>query len=241
MHRTAGPTIRLFILSLGLALAVALPAMAGYAENHTFSSDELTVRNLIGEIQVTGHGGSAFEVEVTVRGKDASDGIVRVRAEEGSHATLDVVFPSEGRFVYPNLGRGSRTTIRIGDHEDNGWLSNLLGHMFDKNRIEVRSSGTGLEVWADVTIRVPNGATLIVKHGVGQVKAQNVDGDITLATRSGSVDAERIDGRLLVDTGSGHVEIADVNGNLLVDTGSGHVNARNIQAHMSGIRQSNLC
>jgi hypothetical protein len=209
-----------------LALAAG-SARADVAESHKFEARELEVHNLIGEITVEGHAGRAFEVDVRIQGRDASKERVRVEAEQGEPAVLKVVFPSAGSFIYPRLGHGSTTRITQGG-EQGGWLVQLLGAL-GRRGITVRGSGSGLELWADVTVRVPAGGALKVRHGVGQVHAAEVKGRLDLATRSGAVEAAGVDGELRVDTGSGHVELREVQGRVAVDTGSGHVSGDELE------------
>jgi len=219
-RRTALPVLAL----LAAALIVPGIAQAEFTHKESIDATELRLNNLIGEIQVEGHSGSSFEVEVRVQGRDASPERVQVRTDKGSRATLDVVFPlSEGRsYVYPKLGSGSKTSFTF--EKNDSWISSVLGGL-NGRRITVRGSGSGMEVWADVTVRVPSGAKLYVRHGVGQVDALDVSGDLTLDTNSGGISARRIDGNLVADTGSGVVSIEEVRGKLIVDTGSGSVNA----------------
>jgi DUF4097 and DUF4098 domain-containing protein YvlB len=213
------------VLILAVACAaVAVPARAGFDENLSFAADSLVVRNLIGEVRVEGHSGSSFEIQVSVQGKDGTKENIRLEAKEGNNAELNILFPVDRQksYVYPELGRGSSTNFDL--DSDGSWLAKLFG----SGRIRVKGSGSGMEVWADVTVRVPAGADFELKHGAGRAYGKDLDGDIELWVRSGHVEVERVDGKLLVDTGSGHVNVADVNGDLLVDTGSGHVEAENI-------------
>jgi hypothetical protein len=214
------------VATLLLSALLAVPALAGFQETKSFGGSELTVNNLIGEIRVAGHSGSDFEITVNVQGGDASEDRVAIR-QDGDQ--LSVVFPvSESRkYVYPALGRGSRTSFTPNKNE--GWLSQVIGSMSGR-RIEVTGSGSGLEVWADIEIRVPTGSSLTVNHGVGEVFAEGTDGDIELSTHSGAITANELSGRIVLDTGSGHVEAADIDGRLVIDTGSGHVEARRITA-----------
>jgi hypothetical protein len=213
----------LLVLVLVLLGAGLYPAWAEFQERRSFGADTLTVRNLIGEIQVRGHGGSSFEVRVNVKGSDASPERVRVESEDGSRGELAVVFPldEERKYVYPKLGQGSRSTFSMSDDGDS-WLSKLMGEML-KRRITVSGSGSGMEVWADVEVLVPAGRTLVVKHGVGEIGAESVDGDLTLDTNAGSVTVRSIGGKLVVDTGSGRVSGEDLSGEATIDTGSGGV------------------
>ena len=76
-----------------LALAAGLPALAGFDQERSFQTDSLTVHNMIGEIRVSGHGGSGFDVLVHVRGDDASEELIRIEVDEGSSPELAVLFP----------------------------------------------------------------------------------------------------------------------------------------------------
>jgi hypothetical protein len=206
-----------------LLLALAVPALAAFDEQHRFDGSELTVRNLIGEIRISGHEGSGFDVRVHVRGKDASPGLLLIDAETGAQPQLIVTFPidKERQYVYPALGPNSKTsfTARKGD---SSWLSALL-HSVSQRKITVRGSGSGVAVWADLEILVPAGGTLVLDHGVGNVFAEGVSADLRLNSRAGSIEATGIRGDLLADTGSGSMTIRDVEGALYADTGSGQV------------------
>jgi len=208
MFRAAAVAVCALIALSGTAVE------AGFEETKTFSGGQLTVRNLIGEIEVVGHSGSQFEVQVKVQGSDATAKSVQL---ESTGSELEVRFPlSESRhYVYPRLGKGETRFNTDGD----SWLGSLLGG----RDVRVSGSGSGLEIWADITIRVPAGAELEVDHGVGEIQARNLDGAVVLGTHSGAVEVDGASGELIVDTGSGHVTVRNVEGDVNVDTGSGHV------------------
>jgi len=221
---------REFAWRAGLTAAVVLTLLTGPAwgrtiEKRSFEGDTVEVQNLIGAIRVEGHGGSGFAVEIDIQGQDSTDVPVRIDSD-GSSLTL--VFPRAERYVYPELGAGSRSSFSMNDGDSGGWLSRVLDEALRRGRIEVAGSGTGLEVWADLTIKVPQGGRLAVRHGVGHVSAEDVDGELDLAVRSGHVDAGGVRGALSVDTGSGHVNVGHVSGDVLIDTGSGHVEVRGV-------------
>ena len=207
----------ILLKTLASAAAVALlafPAAAGLEQTRSFDSDRLTVRNLIGKVTVEGHGGSGFEVTVNVQGRDAKDGAIRLE-QEGDE--LNIVFPESQRdYVYPALGSGDSSISVNGS----SWLLKLLGG----GRINVKGSGKGLELWADVIVRVPSGGRLEIKHGIGELVAIDVDGDLELSTRTGDVVAESVGGNLSIATGSGDVKVTRVDGRRInVATGSGDV------------------
>ena len=219
VSRSSRRIARWLTLAVAVALVSALPAAA---ESFTFSSDRLMIGNLIGQITVEGHSGRDFEVDVEVRGRDATPDAIRFEQREGTSAQLALVFPDERRFVYPEW-RG-RTSIdrRHWDRRQASGFAELWKMIFGRD-ITVRGSGSGMELWADVTVRVPSGAELEVFHGVGDILAADVSGDLTLDSYSGKIEASDIRGSLEADTGSGSVDVERVDGDLTVDTGSGGV------------------
>ena len=61
-------------------------------------------------------------------------------------------------------------------------------------------SGSGMELWADVTVRVPSGGKIAIEHAIGGIEANGVDGQLELSTRSGNVGIEKIEPSELADT-----------------------------------------
>jgi len=216
-RRTTLLTVLAVFAVLAVTAGSALQA-AGIELNESFSTDRLTVRNLIGEIHIEGHGGSTFEVVVSVAGRDADQGMIRTKVTGDQ---LDILFPAaQGDYVYPRLGR-SNSDFNM---KSGGNLADLLYGDGGANRIKVRGSGTGLELWADVTVRVPSGGRLEIVHGVGEMFAENVDGDLELATRSGDVTADRTRGELSIATGSGNVGLNQIDSEQVeIATGSGDI------------------
>jgi hypothetical protein len=204
-------------------LAVPLAATE-LDESFTFESRSLSLGNLIGEIEVEGHSGDAFEVDVRVRGRDATRDALRFETRRGTNGRLSIRFPVDEhrRFVYPELGRRGSVSLQRPEDDRDGLLAEILA-AFSRDRIRVSASGPGVELWADVTVRVPTGASLEVDHGVGKVRLRRVEGSLDVEISSGSVEGEDVTGELAVDTGSGSVELARVRGRLAVDTGSGRV------------------
>jgi hypothetical protein len=199
----------------GLLLALlALPVQAATEQTVSFDVDRLTVRNVIGEIRVEDGRGSGFEVVVTTGGRDSREGAIRLEKQDDM---LEIGFPQDqSEFVYPPLGDGSTS---LGSRDGN-WLSGLIG----SGKVRVRGSGAGMELWADVVVRVPRGATLQVEHAVGRIAAEGVDANLELATRSGDVALYDTRGELQVATGSGDIEAVRVSGTeVSIATGSGNV------------------
>ena len=185
--------------------------------------------NLAGRLRVEGGGGTDVVVEVTRGGADAS----KLRIERGPHReweTLRVVYPTD-RVVYPRLGgAGSRTDLRVdehgffGDSEESG-----RGLHLARERVQIRSSGPGLEAWADLRVSVPRGKRVAVHLAVGEALVSNVDGDLFVDVHAASITAEHTRGKLKLDTGSGSVRVTDADGDVNLDTGSGGVTIANVR------------
>jgi len=84
---------------------------------------------------------------------------------------------------------------------------------------------------ADIIVSVPEGKSVNVYLGVGDITASNVKGNLRLDTSSGRVDASGTKGDLTIDTGSGDVKVTGASGSTVsIDTGSGEVNGTDIKA-----------
>jgi len=211
--------LRTMGLPLVAAVAVALPL--GAQEVHRVSGAQVAVYNLAGQTHVVRGSGADVVVRVARGGGDAA----RLEIETGTvdgRAALIVRYPDE-QIVYPELGRGSRTTIRVRSD------GTFWGESRGGDEVEIRGTGRGLEAWADLTIEVPAGKDVAVNVAVGQMDATGVQADLQLHTGSGSVGATDVSGSLSVDTGSGSVTVSAIRGDLRVDTGSGSVTARDVQ------------
>lgn len=203
----------------GLALLVASPILA-QSQSYQLSGNDLAVWNLAGTITVEAGSGTATTVTVDRRGPDAA----QLRVEGGrldGRETLRVVYPDD-RIILDDF-RG-RTEMRVASDGTFGRYATGRG-----DRVQIRGSGSGLEAWADVTVRVPAGRTLAVFIGVGAIEADGVQGNLLLDTASGAVDVTNVRGELEVDTGSGAVTINGADGPVLVDTGSGGVRLTDVR------------
>ena len=204
-----------------VAAAIALAATRGTtvqepAQEYRISGNHVAVYNLAGTVSVVPGTGSDVVVTVSPRGQDAE----RLNVESGtirSRQTLRVRYPSD-RIVYGELSGNSRTQVRVRDDGTFGHGSFLRG-----DRVQIRSSGSGLEAWADLTVAVPPGQRFSLYLGAGATDVRDVEGDLVLDIQAGSVESAGTSGSLSIDTGSGSVRIAGANGDLEVDTGSGSV------------------
>lgn len=209
-----------------LALAfLALPAVALAAPvdgRLSLSGEKVHVYSLAGEVRIGATTGTSVTIEPTTGGRDRAQ--IDVQTIAGKEPAL--VFKTPGKTVIyrPDGMRGSyRTTMEVGSDGrfGDGWGKNGLG--LGRQKIEIRSSGSGTEAWTDLVIGVPKGQAVVVHLGVGGVAVANVDGDLRVDCAAGGVEAEGTRGHLSIDTGSGGVEVKNAMGMVDIDTGSGGV------------------
>ena len=199
-------------------VALFTPTVAhAQVERFTLDGPEVAIYNLVGVLRVEGGSGDRVSVEVTRGGRDAA----RLTIENGSvrgRPTLRVRYP-EDRIVYPRLGYNSRSSFSVGD--DGTFGDEQRDDWRRGRRVEVRSSGDGMEAYADIRVSVPKGKVVRLRHGVGEATIDDVDGRLDVSVSASRVRASRVRGSLRLDTGSGGVEVSDMTGDLDLDTGSG--------------------
>lgn len=211
--------------ALALLAALAAPAASAATRTYTLAGDDVAIWNPAGEVRVEGSTGSQVEVVVTLAGRDAGE--LEVSTEPvGGRSALRVLY-SGNRIVYPALGRWSSTSTSI--RRDGTWGGHKGGLSFMDRRITVKGSGSGIEAWSDLVVRVPRGRKVSVYTLAGAGEILRVDGDLRFDGGSGSVRAEGCRDALTVDVGSGGVQVDDFSGELIVDTGSGSIRASDIR------------
>lgn len=228
--------------------AIVLPALAfpqslaAQAEQRSIRGTQVSIYNLAGQVRAMAGTGDAVTVEITRRGADRD----KLRIETGtvrSRETLRIVYPAD-RIVYPELRNRTRISLRVredGTFSDEGWTRD------SRDEVEIRDSGSGLEAFADLVVRVPRGQKIDLYLGVGRVEVANVEGDILVDVGAAEVDIAGTKGNLTLDTGSGRVAVRDATGSLNIDTGSGGVtidrvkgDVLNIDSGSGGIQASDV-
>lgn len=208
MKRTAATSL----WALGMTALCVYPASS--QEVHRLTGAEVAIHNLAGKARVVSGSGSDVVVRLTRGGSDGS--ALRVETGPvGGIPTLRVVYP-EGDVVYPALGRGSRTSVRVRS-------DGTIAGGGRESSVEIRGSGRGTEAWADLVVEVPSGKRVTLHVAAGDVDAGGVAADLGLRTGSGEVTVTDVRGEVDVDTGSGSVAASAIRGALRVDTGSGSV------------------
>ncbi len=201
---------------VALAGAVAWPARA-QTEHRNLSGERVAIYNLAGRVHVQAATGEQVTVDVTRGGRDAAKLRIEAGDVRGWNA-LRVVYASD-RIVYPDWQSRGRTQIHVngdGTFDDDH-------DRFDRDRVEIRSSGDGLDAHADMTIGVPKGQRVAIHWGVGDATVSNVDGDLRVSVAASTMTSEHTRGRLTLDTGSGSLSVTDAQGEVNLNTGSGGV------------------
>ncbi len=211
---------------LPFAVFVAAPLAAQQASRHVLRGADVAIYNLAGTVRIQGGAVGDVVVEVTPRGGEAA----KLRVETGpidSRQTLRVVYPGDEIVYGQGSGRNS-TELRV---RDDGTFGDTRGR--DRGRsVRVRNYGSGVEVWADLTITVPAGRKVAVRLAVGEASVADVDSDLLVDVHSADITAERTRGRLVLDTGSGDISLRDARGDVTLDTGSGNVRATGVQGDL---------
>lgn len=214
--RLLGAVVLSCVVALDLTAQSTSQTVA--TEQRTIAGAQVAIYNIAGRLRALPAAGNAVVVEIARGGADAS----KLRIETGAlrgRETLRIVYPSD-RVVYPEMRHRSRSSIHIrpdGTFSDGGdWTERR-----DRDRVDIRGSGDGLEAYADLTVRVPRGQKIELYLAVGRVEVQNVEGDLLIDVGAADVDVSGTKGTLTLDTGSGRVAVRDVTGDIELDSGSG--------------------
>jgi lia operon protein LiaG len=210
---------------IGLLAATSLLAapLLAQSETKTVKGATVAIYNIAGRMRAVAGTGDAVVVEITRGGADAS----KLRVETGTlrgRETLRIIYPSD-RIVYPQSR--SRTSLNVredGTFNDGGDWSGWG----DRDRVQIRDYGPGLEAFADLVVRIPKGQKIDLYLAVGRAEISNVEGDLVVDVSAAEVDIAGLKGNLALDTGSGRVAVRDVTGNLDIDTGSGGITVERI-------------
>jgi DUF4097 and DUF4098 domain-containing protein YvlB len=83
--------------------------------------------------------------------------------------------------------------------------------------------GIHISTQAKLVVSVPRQVTLEARSGDGSIRADRLDGSITLRTSDGSVRAADIKGQLDVETHDGSITVDDAEGDIRLSTGDGGI------------------
>ena len=208
------------------SLLVASATAYAQSARETLRGREVAIFNVAGRVRVESGAGSDVTVEISRGGRDAG----RLKVETGTvrgRETLRIVYPTGDDIVYREGRTGWRgnTETRINDDGTWGNERNWRGG----HRVRIKSSGSGVEAWADLVVRVPSGKSVAVFEIAGDVDVNKVDADLQLDVSSSHVTTVGTRGSLKIDAGSGEVDVRDASGGLLdVDTGSGEVSFNSV-------------
>ncbi|HEY0930329.1 MAG TPA: DUF4097 family beta strand repeat-containing protein [Gemmatimonas sp.] len=201
--------------------------LAAQTERQSLSGSRVALYNLVGEVRIERGRGRNVEFEITRRGADAR----QLRIETGDVRgipTLRVIYPDD-QIVYDRGGERSWGSTESRIRSDGTWGGDNSWR--DGRKVRISSRGNGLEAWADIRVLVPDGQKFDANLLVGELKAYDVDADLSLDAASARITAERVQGILDIDNGSGSIVVRDTRGpSLRLDTGSGGVTIDRVKA-----------
>jgi hypothetical protein len=213
------------LLVFALFTAVSARAEATRTLRFEYAGDvsrAFRVENLAGEMTVRPGNGPRVVVVATVRAADpALADLVRleqVRDRKSGEPSVRVIYPIDRHtsYRYPRLGGA-----------DGGFLSRMFGGQnnveYDGARVSV-SGSRGVELYADVVVELPRGASTTFRNVVGTLNGSRVEGRLRFDTGSGDISLSDVAGEIAADTGSGDVSAEAVRGSFNCDTGSGDCN-----------------
>ena len=78
------------------------------------------------------------------------------------------------------------------------------------------------------TLEVPDGLSLDMNTGSGNIEVMNLEADVDLNSGSGNIDLEDLKGYARATSGSGNINASEIEGSLKANTGSGEVRVEDI-------------
>ncbi|MEP6779851.1 MAG: DUF4097 family beta strand repeat-containing protein, partial [Gemmatimonadaceae bacterium] len=213
----------------------AYSAQAQSAERVPLKGNRISIYNVAGRVHVTG-GGSNASATITRRGRDASK-LKIVNGSIDGRESLRIIYPDDRVTITTDRDRHFRTEFRVRDdgtfgrtddarsdrHARSSWGSNRSGRT-----MRVSDDQGGLDAAADIEVQVPDGVSLRVNVGAGEVTVNNVNGDLAVDVQAANLTVSGVKGVVDLDVGSGHSELSNITGSIRLDAGSGNVVARNL-------------
>lgn len=189
------------------------------AELSADASRPFRVENLAGRMVVRQGAGSRVVVTATVHGADQETAdllsLQEVRDSKTGLPTLRMVYPLNRHTSYRYGREGSGS---------GGFFESMFGGRssttYDGTRVTV-SAGRGLELYADLVVEIPRGASGTFRNAVGAIEGAGLEGTLKFDSGSGDISIRDFKGAVTADTGSGDVNAADGRGSFKCDTGSG--------------------
>ncbi|MGE5814870.1 MAG: DUF4097 family beta strand repeat-containing protein [Acidobacteriota bacterium] len=144
---------------------------------------------------------STFDGPIEIRSWDRSEVLVEIEKRAGDEAglkSIEVRAEKQGNRVHVEAVRpsGSDKFVGIGFH---------------------------VSPQAKLIVSVPKETTLEARSGDGSIRAEHLQGRVTLRTADGSVRAVEIKGELDIESGDGSITVDDADGTARLSTGDGGV------------------
>ena len=171
---------------------------------------EFVVRNLVGQIRITGTDGSRISIVEVIKSQSKNEPL---SLQSGRKEALSLV--REGTVV--RLTGSDERNATYSTSYEIGIPSNLAV------RVDV-SSGNIEVVSVQSDVRIETGA--------GNVGMNQISGSVSLRSGSGNITVTEMGGSVVIHTGAGNVSATKINANLNVTTGGGNVTTRTIEGNV---------
>jgi hypothetical protein len=99
----------------------------------------------------------------------------------------------------------------------------------DAFRIMVSTSRHGLRAKTDLTVRVPKGAALEVRHDLGDVSVSGMEAAVSAKSSAGNVRVEECRGPVTITNTAGNTEVRSVRGDATVSSSAGEISLHDIR------------
>jgi DUF4097 and DUF4098 domain-containing protein YvlB len=240
------PFSRPFRLAVGVTFSLlASASLAASTENREIRrsvtlpalSDGATVqvKNLAGRIELETSEGRQLEVvaKVTARARSSEEARrllslldVTVSEVQGGFA-VKVLYPTDEykTYRYSGVAKGLRLASR--------WGGVSTAVSYEGSDVTVTTAREGIELFADLRIRVPDGATVDVENGVGLVEGRRLASSLTAGTVWGDIRVDGGSGALRARTETGDVVVRGRNGTLDLMTDLGDVTLDGVEGPVS--------
>lgn len=203
------------IIFLALCLAAALPAAAAERalELRLDETMPVQIHNLAGAAKlVAGGDGLVIRARVSADKQEIADAIRLSTRERRGVLEVVVEYPEDLSRIRYDGDEFRRLDVNV---------------EYEGRKLRV-SGSRGEPVRVDLEVLVPADARLGLRQAVGPITAEQVRGELVLATRVGHVSVADGVGKLRADTGSGRASVMGFRGDVVADTGSGGVVVENV-------------
>lgn len=194
----------------------------------------LKVENLVGYVTVVA-GGDKISIKASVIAGGDTDEAAKALADtvklslthDGNNVTLHVDYPVATHDAYLYLPTRPEATSEHGINVFGINISPSTSRSsltYQGHQVEIyQGQNMGVPLHVDLIVQVPVGSDTRIENHVGNMQAQQLNGNLALSNSSGDMRISDISGTLSTTTGSGDTNVSNQHGALTIRTGSGDI------------------